>query len=198
MSPRTRAIRTLCLCDCKRTGGRKFSRLPSLQNLQHCLFLEELNWLSNLTAEQYHNNSEQSKPEHAFGRTVRNLGINPAPGFFTILFCLKKESFPEREHYIKSNVSGKPDNFKPILCRVICPSCKQALCAPYQKGHQYSVQNGLSAPLPSYSEQNPQKTLHQILLSLTMENTCLFQSSPNRYLRYLTQVLCSWRTISQF
>lgn len=132
ISPRTRIIRTLCLCDCKSTMGGKFSRLANLQNLQNCLFLEELNLLSNLTAEQDCNNSEQSKPAtHAFGRTVRNSGIRPAPGLCTVLFYLRKESFPETENYIKRNISGKSDNFKSILCRVICPNCKQALCAPY-------------------------------------------------------------------
>lgn len=51
MPPRTQIIRTLCVCDCKRIVERKFSRLPNLQNLQNCLFLEELNWLSNPAAE---------------------------------------------------------------------------------------------------------------------------------------------------
>lgn len=41
---------------------------------------------------------------------------------------------------------------------------------PIQKGFYYSVQNCLSTPLPSYSEQNPQKTLYQTVLLVAAEN----------------------------
>lgn len=44
---------------------------------------------------------------------------------------------------------------------------------PIQKGFYYSVQNCLSTPLPSYSEQNPQKTLYQTVLLVAAENMSL-------------------------
>lgn len=169
-----------------------------MKNLQNCILQQELNCLSTLTNKQNHSNSEQFNPENdmylKIQSKIRYQG-STSPFYCSLLLekrMLPRENVKLRGMYLeswtisnlflveqKAQIANKPSVplFKKdfiILYRIVYP----LLC--------HHIVNKILRKL--YIKQCFQ----------LQQKTCLFQSTPNRYLRYFIQVLCSWRIISQF